>query len=104
MTSGVTYCARNTPAMVGPITPPIVLKIEFIAVAIPVSNCDTDCMTILIIDTITSPIPTDINISPKTTCTCVSVSYTHLRAHETDSYLVCRLLLEKKKKQYYNNI
>ena len=26
-----------------------------------------------------------------------SVSYTHLRAHETDSYLVCRLLLEKKK-------
>src|SRR5665647_3688465 len=23
------------------------------------------------------------------------VSYTHLRAHETDSYLVCRLLLEK---------
>ena len=26
------------------------------------------------------------------------VSYTHLRAHETDSYLVCRLLLEKKKK------
>src|SRR5665647_3780324 len=28
----------------------------------------------------------------------VAVSYTHLRAHETDSYLVCRLLLEKKKK------
>ena len=27
----------------------------------------------------------------------VTVSYTHLRAHETDSYLVCRLLLEKKK-------
>src|SRR5665647_3829964 len=27
------------------------------------------------------------------------VSYTHLRAHETDSYLVCRLLLEKKKHQ-----
>src|SRR5665647_3836327 len=26
----------------------------------------------------------------------VPVSYTHLRAHETDSYLVCRLLLEKK--------
>ena len=25
----------------------------------------------------------------------VPVSYTHLRAHETDSYLVCRLLLEK---------
>src|SRR5665647_3705000 len=32
-----------------------------------------------------------------------AVSYTHLRAHETDSYLVCRLLLEKKKKKYYIN-
>ena len=30
--------------------------------------------------------------------TDIPVSYTHLRAHETDSYLVCRLLLEKKKK------
>ena len=28
------------------------------------------------------------------------VSYTHLRAHETDSYLVCRLLLEKKNEKY----
>ena len=26
-----------------------------------------------------------------------TVSYTHLRAHETLRYLVCRLLLEKKK-------
>src|SRR5664279_6119408 len=26
--------------------------------------------------------------------TLEAVSYTHLRAHETDSYLVCRLLLE----------
>ena len=26
-----------------------------------------------------------------------SVSYTHLRAHETSAHLVCRLLLEKKK-------
>src|SRR5665647_3852863 len=31
--------------------------------------------------------------------TQLPVSYTHLRAHETDSYLVCRLLLEKKKKK-----
>ena len=30
-----------------------------------------------------------------------SVSYTHLRAHETDSYLVCRLLLEKKNNNNY---
>src|SRR5665647_3192177 len=29
--------------------------------------------------------------------TDIIISYTHLRAHETDSYLVCRLLLEKKK-------
>src|SRR5665647_2588517 len=29
------------------------------------------------------------------------VSYTHLRAHETDSYLVCRLLLEKKKRDSF---
>src|SRR5664279_4601848 len=35
--------------------------------------------------------------SPRTQ-TVTPVSYTHLRAHETDSYLVCRLLLEKKKK------
>src|SRR5660398_297146 len=28
-----------------------------------------------------------------------SVSYTHLRAHETKANLVCRLLLEKKKKE-----
>ena len=31
----------------------------------------------------------------------VAVSYTHLRAHETVLDLVCRLLLEKKKKQIY---
>ena len=27
-----------------------------------------------------------------------AVSYTHLRAHETPEHLVCRLLLEKKKR------
>ena len=31
-----------------------------------------------------------------------AVSYTHLRAHETPEHLVCRLLLEKKKKYYIN--
>src|SRR5680860_1616463 len=35
-------------------------------------------------------------IDGKFLMTEVPVSYTHLRAHETDSYLVCRLLLEKK--------
>ena len=29
----------------------------------------------------------------------MAVSYTHLRAHETGRNLVCRLLLEKKKKK-----
>ena len=32
-----------------------------------------------------------------------AVSYTHLRAHETKANLVCRLLLEKKKKQQSKN-
>ena len=32
------------------------------------------------------------------------VSYTHLRAHETVLDLVCRLLLEKKKKQISTQI
>ena len=32
----------------------------------------------------------------------ISVSYTHLRAHETGRNLVCRLLLEKKKKKKKN--
>ena len=32
----------------------------------------------------------------------VSVSYTHLRAHETPEHLVCRLLLEKKKQHTQN--
>ena len=31
----------------------------------------------------------------------ISVSYTHLRAHETSLHLVCRLLLEKKKKNRF---
>eukprot|EP00826_Nyctotherus_ovalis_P038011 TRINITY_DN3523_c0_g1_i3.p3 TRINITY_DN3523_c0_g1~~TRINITY_DN3523_c0_g1_i3.p3 ORF type:complete len:145 (-),score=45.65 TRINITY_DN3523_c0_g1_i3:38-472(-) len=31
--------------------------------------------------------------------TIQTVSYTHLRAHETSLHLVCRLLLEKKKKK-----
>src|SRR5678816_1279400 len=30
-----------------------------------------------------------------------SVSYTHLRAHETPEHLVCRLLLEKKKNIFF---
>eukprot|EP00658_Telonema_sp_P-2_P026484 TRINITY_DN2069_c0_g1_i4.p2 TRINITY_DN2069_c0_g1~~TRINITY_DN2069_c0_g1_i4.p2 ORF type:complete len:147 (+),score=33.57 TRINITY_DN2069_c0_g1_i4:443-883(+) len=33
-----------------------------------------------------------------------AVSYTHLRAHETPEHLVCRLLLEKKKKKKIKTI
>src|SRR5450756_1725387 len=33
----------------------------------------------------------------------IPVSYTHLRAHETRHDLVCRLLLEKKKKKHNKN-
>ena len=36
----------------------------------------------------------------KTQVGSITVSYTHLRAHETKANLVCRLLLEKKKKIY----
>ena len=43
---------------------------------------------------------TDVNKEKRLVrCKFEAVSYTHLRAHETDSYLVCRLLLEKKKKK-----
>eukprot|EP00658_Telonema_sp_P-2_P068626 TRINITY_DN57573_c0_g1_i1.p2 TRINITY_DN57573_c0_g1~~TRINITY_DN57573_c0_g1_i1.p2 ORF type:complete len:100 (+),score=25.16 TRINITY_DN57573_c0_g1_i1:150-449(+) len=34
----------------------------------------------------------------------MTVSYTHLRAHETPEHLVCRLLLEKKKKKIETHI
>ena len=34
----------------------------------------------------------------------ISVSYTHLRAHETPEHLVCRLLLEKKNKKKQTQI
>ena len=37
-----------------------------------------------------------VSVAPCGVSAVMSVSYTHLRAHETDSYLVCRLLLEKK--------
>src|SRR5680860_1420478 len=37
-----------------------------------------------------------VNNRSKYVFSLLPVSYTHLRAHETDSYLVCRLLLEKK--------
>eukprot|EP00658_Telonema_sp_P-2_P025656 TRINITY_DN20333_c0_g1_i1.p1 TRINITY_DN20333_c0_g1~~TRINITY_DN20333_c0_g1_i1.p1 ORF type:complete len:107 (+),score=9.22 TRINITY_DN20333_c0_g1_i1:254-574(+) len=38
------------------------------------------------------------NLSDHSAIATQPVSYTHLRAHETPEHLVCRLLLEKKKK------
>ena len=38
--------------------------------------------------------------SSQIVCWIYAVSYTHLRAHETDQYLVCRLLL---KKNFFND-
>eukprot|EP00656_Telonema_subtile_P021237 TRINITY_DN22271_c0_g1_i1.p1 TRINITY_DN22271_c0_g1~~TRINITY_DN22271_c0_g1_i1.p1 ORF type:complete len:221 (-),score=25.03 TRINITY_DN22271_c0_g1_i1:16-678(-) len=45
-----------------------------------------------------NPGPSGSYISRPDRCTTGAVSYTHLRAHETVLDLVCRLLLEKKKK------
>ena len=39
-----------------------------------------------------------INGDPLSQQWAIPVSYTHLRAHETKANLVCRLLLEKKKR------
>ena len=41
--------------------------------------------------------------APKKKKNIIPVSYTHLRAHETGRNLVCRLLLEKKKKKITKN-
>src|SRR5665647_3670502 len=47
----------------------------------------------------------DLDETQMTELMLIAVSYTHLRAHETDSYLVCRLLLETNKStvKLYNN-
>ena len=67
--------------------------------------CENDSKEIVdfLIDNALSP-----NISISVTETVLSpihiaVSYTHLRAHETLRYLVCRLLLEKKKMKFINS-
>ena len=43
-------------------------------------------------------VPTHVMELYKIPIECIAVSYTHLRAHETKANLVCRLLLEKKKR------
>ena len=46
----------------------------------------------------TAPDHTRIVIDTEEDTLFSTVSYTHLRAHETPEHLVCRLLLEKKKR------
>ena len=58
---------------------------------------------IMLKDTRLKSLPADVRMSEVPTTnrnkTLLTVSYTHLRAHETPEHLVCRLLLEKKKKK-----
>ena len=62
--------------------------------------CSAEAMTSLMtgadISMFFSALPPGINGTPR--AASGTVSYTHLRAHETVLDLVCRLLLEKKKK------
>src|SRR5664280_3461562 len=46
-----------------------------------------------------SPAPASPSTASGISPTSISVSYTHLRAHETVLDIVCRLLLEKKNRQ-----
>ena len=47
---------------------------------------------------------TKLQLAEESYCPIKAVSYTHLRAHETVLDLVCRLLLEKKKKNKNTHI
>src|SRR5664279_4968849 len=47
---------------------------------------------IVALDASTGTVKWDTALAPPGVGYFISVSYTHLRAHETDSYLVCRLL------------
>ena len=63
------------------------------------NSTSRDCESAIVVDCL-DPDLVFINLSdplPDGVSSAVSVSYTHLRAHETREDLVCRLLLEKKK-------
>ena len=51
-----------------------------------------------------SAVRTAEKLDPKPQQRLLPVSYTHLRAHETPEHLVCRLLLEKKKRNQQKRI
>ena len=69
-----------------------------------VGRATTDTLTN---KTLTAPVISTISntgtLTLPTSTDTFAFSYTHLRAHETKANLVCRLLLEKKKKNITHN-
>ena len=63
-----------------------------------VAGCENLCKT-LADESAETPVVFSAGMVPGLSGLLLTVSYTHLRAHETGRNLVCRLLLEKKKKQ-----
>src|SRR5659263_776510 len=61
------------------------------------ANSTCICNSAIVALSSLSPARNRINSSRSDPVSSASVSYTHLRAHETRHDLVCRLLLEKKK-------
>src|SRR5680860_1344406 len=74
---------------------PVATEVTSMPCATRLPNTDSDARTSSMWNQLKSP---DTPQKFTTSASVIAVSYTHLRAHETDSYLVCRLLLEKKKK------
>src|SRR5674476_1531347 len=64
--------------------------------AIANKTCKSLCISMTRIDQLWVA---TVNKGHKVLIISMAVSYTHLRAHETGRNLVCRLLLEKKKKK-----
>src|SRR5450756_2689927 len=65
---------------------------------VELSERPEDCQADLIGVNLRAPARADRLLDPLGQQSKVAVSYTHLRAHETRHDIVCRLLLEKKKK------
>src|SRR5664279_2745301 len=70
----------------------------FVAHALAGADRNPEASDRLEVSTVSDTVPAgDLPDNRRVSVPVRAVSYTHLRAHETDSYLVCRLLLEKKK-------
>src|SRR5678816_3537205 len=114
MVIGIVADVIITVVITGPIAPPIILSILVEAEEIPVYCVGVSPMmvTMTVFGIIALAIPKikrpvlipggaewkNKRIKNEMALTAIPVSYTHLRAHETPEHLVCRLLLEKKKK------